>query len=344
MPFVPYTSVSRTTARALEEFDDSFRGALAVAEPDSLWAAQLCLVLSTESLSTTFPIPLSAAGYKEFKGDIKYRHIGERAITVFNDKTWQDGVEIEAKKIERENFLGWSDEPGNMAREWTRLPNTLVAEVLEANPNLELYRDPETKILTARALFATDHPFNLLDASVGTFDNDLATTEADILNGTFFKEIKEYARSIKGPNGKPYGLRATGGTILCNGTREELVDEALKQDTVIKALSDDGAITPPSAAGTVVAAALQKNRHLGLMSYIVADELTDASDDYLYVFLSGNPAAHPLVVMQESSPEVIIQDKDSALYKKHLKVSYSSHGEAKAAAMMPLKIVRVTIS
>jgi hypothetical protein len=140
------------------------------------------------------------------------------------------------------------------------------------------------------------------------------------------------------------GIRATGGTIICNGTREELVDEALKQDTLIKVVSDAGEITPPAAAGTVVAAATQRNRHLGLLSYVVADELTDASDDYLYVILSGNPELHPWVVMQESTPEVIICDKSDAKYKTNLKISYSSHGKAKAAAMMPHRIVRYQIT
>lgn len=345
MPFVPYTAVSRTTADSLRRFDEAFRGALAIAEPDSLWAAQGGLVLSTEGmLQTTFPIPVSAAGYREFKGDIKYRTLYELAINVFNDKTWQDGVEELAKVVEGPNFLGWDQEPANMAREWARLPNTLVAEILEANPNLELYRDPDTKVLTARALFAADHPFNVLEPDFGTFDNDIATTEADILNGTFFSELKLYAFNMKGPNGKSYGLRAQGGTIYTNGARAELIDEALKQDNVIKVISDGGEITPPTAVATAVAAAVQKNRHLGIMSHVVAEELTDASDDYLYIVLSGNPAAHPWVVMQQSSPEVIIQDKDDAKYKEHLKVSFSSHGEAKAAAMMPQKIVRVTIS
>ena len=96
--------------------------------------------------------------------------------------------------------------------------------------------------------------------------------------------------------------------------------------------------------GGVVAAATQRNRHVGIMSHIQADELTTASDDYLYVILSGNPALYPWVVMQEASPEIIIQDKSDAKYKTSLKVSYSSHGEAKAAAMLPHKIVRVTIS
>jgi hypothetical protein len=344
MPFVPYTSASRTATRALEEFDDSFRGALAVADPDSLWASQHGLVLSTDALKTTFPIPFDAAGYKEFKGDIKYRTLYMRALTVFNDKTWQDGVEELAAVVELPDFIGWNEAPGNMAREWSRLPNTLVAAVLEANPNLELYRDPDTQTLTARALFADDHPYNVIKSSVGSFDNDRTTTVAEILNGTFFSDLKTYANSIKGPNGQLMDVSASGGTIICNGTREELIDEALKQDTLVKAVSDAGVIAPPGSPGTVAAAVVQRNRHMGLVSYTVARELTSSSDDYLYVVLTGNPEQHPWVVMQEASPEVIIQDKSDAKYKTSLKISYSSHGQAKAAAMMPQRIVRYLIT
>ena len=138
--------------------------ALAIADPDSLWAAQ-STVLSTDA-PNTFPIP-RRGWYKEFKGDIKYRLLYMRAISVFNDKTWQDGVEELAAIVELPDFIGWNDAPGAMAKEWTRLSNTLVAAVLEANPNLELYRDPDTGTLTARTLFAGNHPFNIIKPSVG---------------------------------------------------------------------------------------------------------------------------------------------------------------------------------
>ena len=345
MPFVPYTSVPRTAARQLEKFDSSFKGALAVAEPEELWASKLGLVLTTDALKTTFPIPLDCVGYKEFKGEFKYRNLYHRAISVFNDKTWQDGVEELAGKLELPDYFGWDEQPGKMAAEWTRLPNTLVATMLEANPNLELYRDPDTGTLTARALFATDHPRNILNPGLGVNDNTMDTTQAEILNGTFFKNLKKKARAIKGPNNQPMGFRATGGTILCNGEREDILDEALKSDSVIRALKNDGAIAPPATLGTAgVAAVMTNNRHKGTMGYLVADELTTASDDYLYVLLSGNAEAHPWVVMQESAPEVIICDENDQKYKDRLLVSYSSHGEAKAAPMLPHRIIRVHIT
>ncbi len=344
MPFSAYTSAPRTAARQLEKFDNAFRGALAIAAPEENWAAKHGLVVSTDALKTTFPIPLDAAGYKEFKGEMKYRNLYHRSISVFNDKTWQDGVEILAKKLEMPDFYGWGEQPGKMAVEWSRLPNTLVALMLEANPGLELYRDPDTGTLTSRALFATDHPWNILIPAMGVNDNTMDTTQAEILNGTFFKNIKKKARGFRGPNGQRLGLRATGGTILCTGEREDILDEALKSDTVIRIIQADGDITPPATAGTSVGGVTQNNRHKGTMSYTVADELTTASDDYLYVMLTGNNDAHPWVVMQESAPEVIICDENDAKYKERFLVSYSASGEAKAAPMLPQRIIRVHIT
>ena len=345
MPFVPYTQVSRTVARELEVFDESFRGALAIAEPDSLWAAQNGFVLSADVLKATFPIPLDAAGYKEFKGEMKFRSLYERVVSVFNDKQWQDGIEELADTIKSDRFLGWGEQPANMAREWTRLPNTLVAQMLEANPNLELYRDPDTLTLTSRALFADDHPCNILLSNIGTIDNNRSTTQADILSGKFFSDLKDYARSIKGPNGQPMGFRGTGSNILCNGSREQLLDEATKLDTVIRTIKNDGTIVPPGAAGTQVAAVTQANRHKGTVSYTVCDELTSASDSVLYVLLGGGPAEnHPWVVMQDSAPRVIIQDESSHKFSQNLKVSYSADGKAKAAPLLPHRIVKYTIT
>lgn len=345
MPFVPYTQVSRTVARELEVFDESFRGALACAEPDDLWTAKFGFVLQAAILKATFPIPLDAAGYKEFKGDMKFRSLYERVISVYNDKHWQDGIEELADTITSDKFLGWGEQPGNMAREWNRLANTLVAvSVLEANPNLELYRDPDTLTLTSRALFADDHPCNILLSGMGTFDNNRGTTAADILNGNFFNDVKAYARSIKGANGQPMGFRGDGMTILCNGTREQLLDEATKLDTVIRGVSNAGVISPPGTPGTVVAGVTQQNRHKGT-AYQVLDELTSASDNVLYVILGGGPVENvPWVVMQESAPRVIIQDESSHKFSQNLKVSYSSDGKAKAAPLLPHRIVKYTIS
>jgi hypothetical protein len=336
MPILRYTSVSRTAARALEEFSDAFSGALALGEPN-LWAGKLGLVVVTDALKLTFPIPLDSVGYKEFKGDIKFRSLYMRALSM-KSKKWQDGVEELAEIVEAPDFIDWAGQPAKMAAEWQRLPNILVAAMLEANPVLDYYRDPDTNTAGSRTLFAADHPCNVLIGS-DTFDNDRDTTLADIRSGKFFEDASDYYAAIKGPNGKPLGLRMAGGSVLCSGGREQLLRKALEQDTVINAVNTSGV---PNATSSVIAAVTQTNIHKGTIGYEVARELT--SDTYLYTFASGNDDAHPFIIQQGASPEEIRHDKTSEKYKNHLKVGVAYVGDANCAAALPHKICRWTIT
>lgn len=336
MPFLKYTSVSRTAARALEEFSDEFRTALALVEPD-LWAARLGLVLSTNALKTTFPIPLDAVGYKEFKGDIKYRSLYSRALSM-TTKKWSDGVEELAEVIENDQFIGWQDQPAAMAVEWMRHPNVLVAQTLQANPVLDFYRDPDTNTAGSTTLFHASHPENVLIGS-GTFDNDRETTRAAVQNGEFFKAASEYYAGINGPNGRPLGLQMAGGAVLTNLAEAELFRDVLSQDTLIRAVQNDGTI---NGSGTFVGAVTQQNRFKGTVSHDVAMELTTA--DVFYTVAGGAPNAHPFVVMQGSTPEEIVMDKTSDKYKEHLKVSLAYVGDANVAAALPHKICRWTFT
>jgi hypothetical protein len=336
MPILRYTSVSRTAARALEEFSDAFKGALALAPPE-MWASEIALVVVTDALKTTFPIPLDSAGYHEFKGDMKYRALYNRALSM-KSKKWQDGVQELAEIVEAPDFIDWQNQPAKMAVEWARLPNTLAAAVLEANPNLDFYRDPDTGTASSRALFADDHPCNVLIGS-DTFDNDKTTTVAKIRSGEFYDDVYTHYAGINGPNGKPMGLRASGGLVLCPVGRELLIKQSLESDTLINAVTNAGA---PYGTSNVVAAVTEQNRHKGVMRHVVARELT--SNDYLYTIGSGNEECHPLIIMQGASPEEFVHDKSSEMYKNHLKIAIAYVGDANVAAALPHKICRWNIT
>lgn len=339
MPLIRYNAVSRTAARALEEFRDDFAGALVLEEPD-LWAADLGLVLVMGgALKATFPIPIDAVGYHEFKGDMKYRTLYTRALSM-KTKKWQDGVKEKAEIVEAPDFIGWAEQPEKMAREWRRHPNTLVAQMLEANPVLDFYRDPDTGTAGSRALFAGDHPCNVLK-DLGSFDNDRQTTVADILSGKFFDDAAEYYAGINGPNGQPMGLTLDGGTVLTSLNRSQLFKKALESDTIITAVSNAGV---PHATANVVAAGVQNNLNKGIVKRRLAKELTSTSDDYIYTFASGLPGAHPFVVMQGETPETFIHDKSSEMYKKSLDIAFASVGDANVAAGLPHVICRWQIT
>lgn len=333
----PHLLVSTDALASLREFSDEFRSALVLGDYES-WAGTFGLLRTTDSLKTTWPIPLDAAGYKEFKGDIKFRSLYHRSLSM-TSKTWTDGVDAPYAEIATPDFIGWGEQPAMMAAEWGRLPNEMVATMLESNPQLDFYRDPDTDIVVARNLFADDHPFNVLQPSLGDFDNDITTTVAAINDGSFFETISDHFRAIKGPNGKPLGLRMNGGNFIVPGTREQLFKKALEQDTLIRSVDAAGAINPGSGG---VAAVTQSNLFKGTMGYTVADELTEAN--IFYAVAAGKPGLYPWVVQQGSAPEEILHDQDSELYKRHLRVGVAYVGQANAAAALPHPIVRVTIT
>lgn len=341
----PHLQVSRDAADALREFSDEFRSALVLEEPSD-WASQFGLTRNTSALRTTFPIPLDAAGYKELKGDIKFRRLYARSLSM-TSKEWSDGVEEKAAIIEAPDFIDWAGAPANMAREWKRLPNEMVAAMLESGsgngPLLDLYRDPDTNTASTRRLFAADHPFNLLDASYGTFDNDIDVKLSEIASGAFFEVITEYFRNIKGPNGKPLGLRAAD--FLVPTVLDWTFKKALEQDTLIRSVDAAGAVNPGASA---VAAVVQNNLHKGTLKYTVADELSELGDAVkvgavFYALAAGRPGLVPWVVQQESSPEEFLHDKSSELYKRSRMVAVAYVGNANAAAALPHGIVKCTI-
>ncbi len=277
-----YDLVSRDAQRALEEFAQDFAAALTQPGVDQ-WAKDNGLYKASRALKTTFPIPVSAAGYAEFAGDLKYRDLFEKSLEL-KPKTWQDGVSALASVIEAPDFIGWTSEPAAMAAAASALHNEIIAGLLEANPDC----------WTGETFFNGLHPNNVFDASFGTFDNDSAgDMDSDMLVAT-----KTAFRSRKAANGKPLGLRMTH--LLVPAAREEEARDLLERDLIV----DSGAAVD--------------NRHKGSVKIIVSDELTD--DVKFYALALNKPGMKPWIVQDEGSPEEIRQDKTSHLYASTLKV------------------------
>lgn len=333
---VIYNQVSRDAARALEEFSDAMRSALVLA-PVEPWAGSFGLVHNTNALRTTWPIPISAAGYHEFKNDFTYRSLYSRSLSMIA-KQFQDGVKELAAIVEAPDFIDWAGEPARIAEEWQRLPNELVASMLATSsydgPLLDLYRDPDTGSASTKRLFAAGHPYNVLDTGLGSFDNRLSCTEAEVLSGAIFDRLEDHFSEIDGPNGKPLGLTfAGGGSLLVPSTRRTLFKKALEEDTLVQAVTN--------VAGTEnVGGVVMRNRYKGT-SYTVGRELT--SQNYFYAFAAGKPGLYPWVV-QQGSVEEFVHDKSSHMYKTSLQIAIAYVGPANVAAALPHNIARVEIT
>lgn len=314
----PYQLVSRDAQRALEEFSEAFAMALAQSPVDQ-WAKELGFYFTSAALKTTYPIPFSAAGYVEFRGDVKYRTLLEKSLSL-TPKTWQDGVAELASVIEAPDFIGWGQEPARIALAGDSLINEIVATLLEANGTLGLYADTEHSALT---FFDDAHPFNIFETGLGTFDNDItgAGTDPTVDN---LKSAKQRFREMLAANGKPLGLRMTH--VMVPAAQEEIWKDLLEQDMLIQ--SFDGG----STFGAV------DNRHKGTVKLIVSDELTNA--DQWYPLALNKPGLYPWVTQDEGAPEEIRSDKDSSLYKEKLRVGVAYIKRANSALVLPHCIQR----
>jgi len=339
---VPHNLVSRDAQIALREFSDQFAEALALGD-FSQWATMLGYDHVSSSLSTTFPVPISAAGYKRRDGDDKLRRLFERSLSMKTEE-WVDGVEELARIVEAPDFIGWMGEPARIATEGMRHPNVLVADVLASNPLLDFYRFESSggSVASTIRLFASNHPFNVLDSSVGTFDNDIDYS-AGVIDAALVKTVREHFRSIKGANGRPLGLRLSH--FLVTAPWEEEALDFFERDTVIQAIQN-------VAGSENVGGVTQRNRFTQVQVE-VADELTgelpsgtSPDDDTIYAFGSRPDGSRPSpwIVQRTGSPEEIRYDKDSEKYKDTGKIGVKYVEEFGVAAALPHAVLRINLS
>ncbi|OFV81997.1 MAG: hypothetical protein A2Y78_00235 [Acidobacteria bacterium RBG_13_68_16] len=345
----PYHLQSRDVAAALTDFSVAFDSALALGEVEQ-WASSLGYVVSSNAIRTTFPIPVSAAGYRARRGDDVMRRLYERSLSM-SPVEWQDGVEELARLVRAPDFMGWGSAPADMAFEALRFDNVLAADVLQRNPLLDFYREefPGGSVASTIHLFAATHPFNVLDASVGTFANDWSagdTVEGETVpaevNRVLIKQLRQHFRSVNGPNGRPLGLRLAA--LMVTADHEEEARDLLERAGI--------AVAQTNVAGTQnVGGVVLENRYKGLR-LIVADELTGSlpgggTGDVDTIYGIASKAAGltpPPIVLQDAGSEEIVYDESSEKYKNEGKIGVKRVLTRACAAALPHAIVRVNLS
>jgi hypothetical protein len=324
----PLYQISGDARRALEEFSTAFDSALASPADFDLWAQQFGMVISSKTIKTTFPIPISAAGYNERKGDDKMRSLYARSLSV-TPVEWADGVAELARIIEAPDFIGWGSEPARIAVEAKRQPNRLIASILEANPNLGFYRDENLGTDLAIPLFSGSHPVSIFDSSLGTFDNDHA---ASAIDADMFRAALTRFRKKLAANGKPMGLRLSH--MIVPPALEQEAKDFLESDLLRAAFLEGGDGAQKNTQLTT------NNRFKNLVQLTVADELT--AEDKIYLVASNGPK--PWIIQDGGTPEQITYDKSDPLYKNEGKVGVKYVLTMGAKAALPHAIERITIS
>jgi hypothetical protein len=325
---VPYIQISGDAKRALEVFDTQFDGALAAmaAEP---WARTYGLYNSSRNIKTTYPVPVSAAGYVEEKGDDELRSLYERSLSM-KSKTWVDGFAEKARVVEAPDFIGWGTEPQRIALEGMRQPNKLVALLLQANPLLGFYADEQLGLASTIALFATNHPHNVFDSSLGTFQNFATATAID---AAMMEAASIAAAARKAPNGEQMSVDWTH--LLVPRALKEQAKNFFESDLMRAAILEGGVGSQKNTQLTT------NNRWKGTTQLVYCDELRDA--DMIY-FVDANHPAKPWILQDGGEIERMTLDKSSALYERTGKVGMKFKLELNAAACLPHAIQRVQIT
>lgn len=323
----PFYQVSGDAQRALEQFSLEYTDAFAAAPADD-WTT-LGSRVSSNAIKTTYPCPVSAAGYVERKGDDKLRSLFERSLTMKN-KEYVDGVAEKAMILRAPDFTGWGSEPSRIALEAKRHPCTLVAAMLEANPQLSFYQDEALGSTDfALGLFGATHPVNVFDTSLGTFDNDLTASAFD--QDLFETLFTEFA-TRKGANGKPMRLKPTH--VLCHASDYQTARKFLESDMMRAAFLEGG------DGSTKNTNQISNNIWRGAVVPVLCHELTTAGTFY---FLDATAGAKPWIVQDGGAPEEIVYDTNSDLYKSQGKLGVKYVLQMGVAPALPHAIVRVVI-
>jgi len=296
----------------LREFESEYVGALiGVADP---WARRLGGYRQSKG-KVTWPISLSAAGYKELKGDIQYRSLASKSFDIV-PRTWQDGVSELASVVEAPEFFGWNEEPTRIALDGVRIVNRWIAALLAANATC----------WDGKAFFATDHPANVLKTpknGTKTFSN---THTGAVITKAYLAQMKTFHATVPDASGGTLGTRLTA--IACHVDQEQEWRDILESDIIVQAVTEGGAN---------VAAASVDNRHKGTVALDVCDELTSGT----FYGISGNvPGLKAWVVIDDGENETIVNDKSSALYKMTLKIGFASIKRGYAGLAMPHAVHR----
>lgn len=291
---ITLSSVFEAKAQArLIAYDAKFLQAMAVDGAGSDYLGPYCYVppVSAGIYDVRFPIPLSAAELRAFKGRRTFR----KNSTAFVDITkapYQDGVEEYYKKIAAEDFIGFSTTPQQIAT---------IVKTWKSRTGAGLLNVAETLVDWTGGYFVNatkySNPFARTAATTKTFKNYWASTT---LNTTNVQLMIADMVSRRGFNGEPLGFGLSDLVLFAS---PDLFPTA--QSIALDARLANGATNPA-------------------IKYRLKPECFQHLSAKRWGIIQGGAAmqTHPVFGAIESPPEPLVLGVGSALYEKKAYMGY----------------------
>ena len=321
----PLQQISFDSQRALEQFSSAFESAFEAVDPATEWAKAFGLVEQSQALLLTYPMSISAAGYKKRTGDDAARDMYSRSISI-TPVEWTDGVKAQKRRLEQNDFAvrAWTGEAARMAVEAKRHANILAANLLHANANIQLYKDATLGVDAGIPLFSASHQVNIFDSTFGTFKNVL-------VGGTSGGDFDQAAPAIDAAlfravlNHGSTGIKSANGQIMPVNYTDLVVHPKWAQSA--KDFLSSDLMRADFLAGNGNTQLTTNSRYKNIVNLVVADELAgvvSVDPDKIY-FVDRNHPAKPFIVQDGGTPEETRFDADSEFCKNTgmVKVNYT---------------------
>lgn len=332
----------------LTDFSTELDAALAVGGFDP-WAARLGIVRPVTALRTTWPVPVSTAGYRKREGDDKMRALFQRFASLTTEE-WYDGAWAQARILRDNPFSGFDKEPAAMAVEYQRFPNLMVADFLYRNPVLDLYAVdyPGGKVASTVNMFSSSHLVNVVDETSDTWSNVWTDTAppngwSGEIDRTLITALRRHFWELKAPNGQAAGYELAG--FLVTTPHADAFLDLVSRPYVPEVIQNQ-------AATENVAAVALENRFRTLTVEVGAeltgtmfDGSSTGDEDKIYAFgrkVSG-PTPPPYIVATGPTEEIVYDESDE-LYKNEGLVGIKRIAEFGVAGLIPHSLVRVDLS
>lgn len=339
----PLEQLSFDAQRAAEQFSSAFQAAFESVLPEQEWARAFGTVEDSDQLLLTYPMSISAAGYNERTGDDQARDMYSRSISV-TPVEWTDGVKVQKRRLEQNDFAvqAWTKEAAQMAVEARRHANTLVARMLHANANIQLYKDSTLGTDLGIPLFSNAHRVNIFDADKGTFKNVLLGGGTDFagnsIDTAMAVAVLNHGRTgIKAANGTPKPIRYTD--MIVHPAKEQLAKQFLESD-LMRAVHLEGGVGSQKNTNFN-----SNNIYKRFINLVVADELAGVSgvdEDKVY-FVDRNSYAKPWVIQTGKQEEVFFGPNSEYCMETGL-IKVNVNMLMAATAALPHAILRVDLS